>query len=67
MTRRADVPRIKPTDVFDLVEQGDALLICAYSNEDKCRKLRLESALTLGEFKNREPDYDRKDIKLVFY
>jgi hypothetical protein len=31
------------------VAQGRALLVCAYEDEDKCRRLKLEGAHTLRE------------------
>ena len=59
--------RVTPQDVRPRMREPDGpLLICAYEDEDKCRSVRLDGALTLKEFQHRLPTI-RKDRELVFY
>lgn len=47
-------------------EIADALIVCAYDNEQKCRKNRIAGALTLGELRDRESDLSMQR-PLIFY
>lgn len=47
-------------------QSGEAILVCAYENEEKCRRLRLDGALTLGEFRSRL-DALPSDLEVIFY
>jgi hypothetical protein len=42
------------------------LLVCAYEDEDRCRLLRLEGSLTLGELRSRLPELPL-DQEMIFY
>ena len=35
-------PKIGPRQTHEAVEAGDALLVCAYDDEEKCRDMLLE-------------------------
>ncbi len=49
-------------------DQDDVLLVCAYEDEDKCRDMLIEDALTLKELKDKERDQDLpKDQDIIFY
>jgi rhodanese-related sulfurtransferase len=61
-----EVERVSPQEVRPSVQSGEALLVCAYEDEDKCRKMDLEGAITLKEFQSRSPDLP-KDKEIVFY
>lgn len=58
--------RVAPTDIFDKVQAGSALLVCAYDNEDKFKALHLEGAISLSEFKSRLSSLP-KDQEIIFY
>lgn len=58
--------RISPADVRERVESNDAILVCAYQDEEKCRENRLSGALTFQEFQQRLPTLS-KDESIVFY
>lgn len=45
---------------------GGALLVCAYEEEDRCRILRLEGSLTLGELRSKLPELSREQ-EIIFY
>lgn len=58
--------RIKPAQALGKLEDGSAILVCAYSDEEKCKRLRVEGALTLGEFRARIGELG-DDVEVIFY
>ena len=58
--------RVSPEEVRKKVKEGKALLVCAYEDEEKFKKVRLEGALSLSEFKLRDPSIT-KNQEIVFY
>lgn len=61
-----EIARITPEKVRPKVKAGEALLVCAYDSEETFRKMRLEGAISLDEFKENLPDItEAKEI--VFY
>lgn len=62
----AGVPKIEPREAQQRLARGEAVLVCAYDDEERCRGLRLEGALTLGELQAREEDL-REERDVVFY
>ena len=61
-----DVPRIAPAEVRRRVQNGQALLVCGYEDERKCRAMALEGAITLNELKRRHSSLP-KSQELIFY
>ncbi len=61
-----DAVRISPQEAYQQVKSGKALLVCAYDSEDKFRKMQLEGAISLSEFKSKLPSLT-KDQEIVFY
>ncbi len=48
----APIPgRVSAAEVRERLSSSDALLVCAYEDQDKCEKLRLAGALTFNELK----------------
>jgi hypothetical protein len=60
----SDIERIPPEEAFEEIEQGEALLVCAYSDEEKCRAMKIDDALTLQDLERMMPSRDRA---LIFY
>jgi hypothetical protein len=58
--------RVTPQEIYPRVKAGEALLVCAYADEAKCRSMQLEGALFLREFLDRLPGL-AKDQEIVFY
>lgn len=56
--------RIDAERARERVETGDALLVCAYDEEGKCRDLEVEDAITLAELRSRDMANDRE---IVFF
>ncbi len=62
----AEPIRISPEEVRRNVTSGLALLVCAYDDEEKCKKLHLEGAIFLTEFQSRLSALP-KDQEIIFY
>ena len=60
------VTRINPVKARELAEQGDAVLVCAYDDQEKCEGIRLEGAMTLDEFQSKKSDLSRGKT-VIFY
>lgn len=60
------VPRITPGEARRAVIGGKALLVCAYEEESSCRKLMLDGAITLAEFRERLPALPMEQ-EIIFY
>jgi hypothetical protein len=58
----ANAERIDAERARERVQSGDALLVCAYDDEEKCRKLGLEEALTLADLQARDVPRDREIV-----
>ena len=60
------VPRMDESEARRKVQAGEALLICAYADEAKCRSMRLDGTITLSELQARLPSLP-KNQTLIFY
>jgi hypothetical protein len=57
--------RISPKEAHDKSKMG-ALLVCAYDDDEKCRKLHLEGAISFNDFRSKFPE-PPKDREVIFY
>jgi hypothetical protein len=62
----AQAPRIPVPDARAKVQRDEALLVCAYDDEQKCAQLRLPNAISLKELVRRLPTLP-KTQELIFY
>jgi hypothetical protein len=60
----ADVERIGVEEARRKLQAGQALLVCAYDDEEKCNKIKLEGAISLRALEARPPS---KQQELIFY
>jgi hypothetical protein len=58
--------RISPKEVYQKLKSGTMLLVCAYEDEAKFKKMQLEGAISFNEFKSKLPSFS-KDQEIVFY
>ncbi|MFA4902622.1 MAG: hypothetical protein WC600_07735 [Desulfobaccales bacterium] len=58
--------RVTPQEIYPKVQSGETLLVCAYDDDAKFRRLRLEGAISLPEFKSLVPSLP-KNGEIVFY
>jgi hypothetical protein len=61
-----DAPRISPQDAHRQVTAGQAILVCAYADEQRCSTMMLQGAIPLKEFESRLPNL-KKDQPIIFY
>ncbi len=62
----AEPKRISAEEVYPKLKTGKALLVCAYEDDAKFKKLQLQGAISLNEFKSKFPSL-AKDQEIVFY
>jgi len=58
--------RVTAVEVCEKLKSGKVLLVCAYEDEEKFRKLQLEGAISFNAFKSKLPSLS-KDQEIVFY
>jgi len=58
--------RIGPEEVHQKLKSGTAILVCAYEDDAKFKKLQLQGAISLNEFKSKLASLS-KDQEIVFY
>jgi len=62
----AEAIRISPEEVRRQVTSGSALLVCAYEDEEKCKKVNLEGAIFLMELRSKRSALPRNQ-EIIFY
>jgi hypothetical protein len=58
--------RATPKEVYEQLNSGKILLVCAYEGEVKFRQMQLEGAISFDEFNSKLPSL-LKDQEIVFY
>lgn len=58
--------RISPQDARQRAKSGSALLICAYTDEGRCKSNNLEGAIKFGDLKKKLPAFS-KNQEMIFY
>jgi len=58
--------RIAPEGVYAKVKSGKTLLVCAYEDDAKFKKMQLEGAISFSEFRSKLPSLS-KNQEIVFY
>lgn len=62
----ADIERISAQQTYAKIKAGEALLVCAYEDEAKCRALNLEGSISFTSFKSRLQSLP-KSQEIIFY
>lgn len=58
--------RVTPEETYQKLKSGASLLVCAYQDEAKCRKMQLEGSISHNEFESRLPSLS-KSQEIIFY
>jgi hypothetical protein len=58
--------RIKPEEVYPKVKSGEAILVCAYNDEEEYKRINLEGSISLSEFYSKLPQYS-KEQDIIFF
>jgi len=61
-----DAARITPATAKERVDAGQALLVCAYDDDEKCREKALAGAIPLSKLERQKGELDR-EWELIFY
>jgi hypothetical protein len=64
--RMAEPRRVTPEEIYQRVKSGVALLVCAYDDDSKFKRMQLQGAISLNEFKSKLPSLT-KDREIIFY
>ena len=62
----ADIERISAQQAHAKTKANQALLVCAYEDDAKCRMLNLEGSISFTSFKSRVPSLP-KSQEIIFY
>jgi hypothetical protein len=62
----ADVVRIPVAEAQREIKAGQALLVCAYEDEAKCRMFNLEGSVSLASFESKVGSLP-KNQEIIFY
>jgi len=62
----AEATRIDPRETRKKIESGEALLVCAYDDEEKCSQMHLEGAMHMPELEEKLSEIPREK-ELIFY
>ena len=62
----AKAEKIGPKEARQHMDDNDALLVCAYDDQEKFENNHLEGAMSLSEFKSHAGSLS-KDRELIFY
>jgi hypothetical protein len=58
--------RVAPEEVYSNLKSGRTLLVCAYEDDAKFKKMQLEGAISFNEFRSRLASLSRNQ-EIVFY
>lgn len=61
-----EVELITPEEAYPMVKAGEAVLVCAYNDDEAFRKYRLEGAISYGDFSSRVLEFS-KDQEIIFF
>ena len=62
----SDIKRTPPEEAFEEVSAQEALVVCAYEDEEKCHAHHIAGSLTLEDLERMLPSVPR-DKKIIFY
>jgi len=58
--------RVKPEEIYPKVKSGEAILVCAYNDDEEYKRINLEGSISLSEFYSKLPQYS-KEQDIVFF
>ena len=61
-----EAERISVEEARRKVQSGEAILVCGYADEEKCRRMMLDGAITLQDLEQRLSSLPR-DQEIIFY
>jgi hypothetical protein len=61
-----DPMKISAAEAHERASSGKALLVCAYRDEEACRKVQLEGSISLARLESKRAGLP-KDQEIIFY
>jgi hypothetical protein len=58
--------RVKPEEVYPKVKSGEAILVCAYNDDEEYKRINLEGSISLSEFYSKLTHYS-KEQEIIFF
>jgi hypothetical protein len=58
--------RVAAEEVYQKLQSGNTILVCAYEDDVKFKKVQLQGAISLNEFKSKLPSLT-KEQEIIFY
>lgn len=58
--------RVTPQEVYPKIKSGQAVLVCAYNDEEEYKRINLEGSISLAEFYSNLSQYS-KDQEIIFF
>jgi rhodanese-related sulfurtransferase len=58
--------RVSAEEVHEKLKSGKAILVCAYEDESKFKKVHLQGAISLSKFQSKLSSLS-KDQEIIFY
>jgi hypothetical protein len=62
----ADIERISVEEAHEKIKENQALLVCAYEDEAKCRMLNLDGSISLVSFQSRVASLPKTE-EIIFF
>ena len=62
----AEPKRVTSEEIYQRVKSRAVLLVCAYDDDAKFKRMQLQGAISINEFKSKVPSL-AKDQEIVFY
>jgi len=62
----SDIERLSPEITREKVQTGNALLVCAYDDDEKYGRMDLEGSISLSKFKSEMTSIE-KEREIIFY
>ena len=59
-------PTLSPADTREKVRKGEALLVCAYDDDNRCAQIKVDGSISYKDFQARAGTLP-KDQLIVFY
>lgn len=64
---QADEPqRISPEAAYDHVKSGEAILVCAYDDDERCKRIQIDGGITLHQLESQLESLQAKK-EIIFY
>ena len=61
-----ELARVSPEEIYPKVKSGKAILVCAYRDDEECKRINLEGSISFTEFSSRLSQYSTEQDIIFF-